>query len=82
MKETPKNQENKTKRKKGETLKEKVHRHLNDKNDMITEEDLRDVEVGVKAINLQEPDEPTLLAKDIPGNKKVVTPWDIVDEKE
>ncbi|MEI9945132.1 MAG: hypothetical protein WDN26_13050 [Chitinophagaceae bacterium] len=29
-------------RKPGETLKDKIHRHLNDKNDIITEEDIRD----------------------------------------
>jgi hypothetical protein len=44
-----KNEEKKPKspkRKKGETLDEKVQRHLKDKNDIITEEDLRDVVMG------------------------------------
>lgn len=27
----------------GEKLKDKIHRHLSDKNDIITEEDIRDV---------------------------------------
>ena len=29
-------------RKQGETLKDKIRRHLNDKNDVITDEDIRD----------------------------------------
>ena len=82
MKEAPKNQGSRPKRKKGETLKEKVHRHIKDKDDVITEEDLRDVVVGIKAVDLKNPDEPSILAKDIPEDKKVVTPWDILDEKE
>ncbi|MDP4263869.1 MAG: hypothetical protein Q8941_15180 [Bacteroidota bacterium] len=42
MKDTPKNEQEKSNRKPGETLKDKIHRHLNDINDIITEEDIRD----------------------------------------
>lgn len=42
MKDTTNNEKKTTNRKPGETLKDKVHRHLNDKNDIITEEDIRD----------------------------------------
>ena len=48
---------------------------------MITEQDLNEVIVGVEAVDLNNPDEPTILAEDIPP-KKIVTPWDVVDEKE
>jgi hypothetical protein len=67
--------------KQGNSLKEKVRRHLTDKNDIITDQDLRDVIVGVEAIDMKHPEEPTFLETDIPP-KKVITPWDIVDDQE
>ena len=70
-----------SKHKKGKSLKERVKRHLNDKNDVITEQDLKDVTVGVEAVDLNNPEEPTILAEDVPP-KKTITPWDIVGEKE
>lgn len=36
----------KIKSKKKESLKDKVHRHLADKNDIITDEDIMNIEVG------------------------------------
>jgi len=81
MKVNSDNKSNKSKTQKGESLKEKVKRHLTDKHDVITEQDLKEVIVGVEAVDLNNPDEPTILAEDIPP-KKVVTPWDVVDEKE
>ena len=67
--------------KKGKSLKEKIQRHLKDKNDVITEEDMKEVIVGVAAVDQNDPDEPTILADDIKPNK-LETPWDIIDEKE
>jgi hypothetical protein len=67
------------KRKKGETLDEKVQRHLKDKNDIITEEDLRDVVIG--GITPQEEEEGEEMADDL-AKKKTTTPWDILDEEE
>jgi len=81
MKEDSNIKPKKSKTPKGKSLKEKVKRHLTDKNDVITEEDLKEVIVGVEAVDLNNPDEPTILAEDIPP-KKVVTPWDVVDDKE
>jgi len=81
MKENSENKDKKPKPKKGKTLKEKVHRHLTDKDDVITEQDLKEVIVGVEAVDLKEPEEPTILAEDIPP-KKIITPWDVVDDKE
>ncbi len=81
MKETPKNDGKKSKQKKVETLEEKVHRHLRDKNDVITEQDLKEIVVGVGTINPEEPDEPALLAEDI-APQQTITPWNVLDEKE
>ena len=67
------------KRKKGETLKEKIHRHLQDKNDIITEEDIRDVKVGKDAIADIEKQSKEM-AKEV-AREKNITPWDILDEE-
>lgn len=81
MKEKSENKPKKGEGKKGKTLKEKVQRHLADKNDVITEQDLKEVIIGVDAVDLKNPDEPSVSAEDIPP-KKTITPWDIVDDKE
>jgi hypothetical protein len=81
MKTNSENNPKKHRGKKGKTLKEKVQRHLNDKDDVITEQDLKEVIVGVDAVDLENPDEPAFSAEDIPP-KKGITPWDIVDDKE
>ena len=67
------------KRKKGETLKEKIDRHLNDKDDKITDEDIRDVKVGEDAIpNLKKKSEE--MSEEVPKDKNI-TPWDILNEE-
>ena len=71
----------KSKTKKEKSLKERVKRHLTDKHDIITEQDLKDVVVGVDAVDLNNPEEPTILNEDVIPNK-IVTSWDVVDEKE
>ena len=79
MENNPQKEKQAPMRKEGETLKEKIHRHLHDKNDIITNEDIRDVKVGKDTI----PDlkkESEKLTDEIPDNK-VVTPWDILDEE-
>ena len=67
--------------KKRETLKEKVRRHLRDKDHVITDEDIRDAVVGEQEIREQQADADAL-AKDIREEEKVkkTTPWDILDE--
>lgn len=75
-----KNEEKKpkqAKRKKGETLDEKVQRHLKDKDDIITDEDLRDVVIG--EITPKEEKQSEELADELEKKKKI-TPWDILDE--
>jgi hypothetical protein len=74
MKSTPEK-----KKRKRIALKEKVRLHINDKTDKITEEDLRDVIVGTNAVDLDNPDEPSITVKDIPDNK-IVTPWDVLNK--
>ena len=81
MKGNPDKKPHRSKSKKGKSLKEMVKRHLTDKNDVITEQDLKDVHVGVDAVDLNNPDEPTILPGDIPP-KKIVTSWDVVDDKD
>lgn len=71
----------KSKAKKGKSLKERVKRHLTDKDDIITEQDLKDVVVGVDAVDVNNPDEPTILSEDLEP-KKIITPWHVVDGKE
>ena len=78
-----KNEEKKPKspkRKKGETLDEKVQRHLKDKNDIITDEDLRDVVIG--GITTQEEKKGEEMADDLAEKKTTTTPWDILNEEE
>ena len=73
------NQEKKKPVKKNTSLKDKIRKHLNDKNDKITEEDLRDVVVGTNAVDMSNPDEPSLTVSDIP-EKNITTPWDVLNE--
>jgi hypothetical protein len=79
MKENSK-KDKKATSKEGKSLKEKIKRHLNDKNDVITEQDMKDVIVGVDAVDLKAQDEPSITADDIKPNK-IETPWNIVNEK-
>jgi len=67
--------------KKKESLKEKIRKHVNDKNDKITDQDLRDVIVGTEAVDVNNPDEPTVEKNDIPENIDITTPWDVLEEK-
>jgi hypothetical protein len=78
MENATKNEISGPKRKKGETLKEKIHRHLNDKDDKITDEDIRNAIVGESAIpDIEEEGEK--MAEEVPKDKKT-TPWDILSE--
>ena len=76
-------------RKRRPTLKEKVREHLQDKNHVITDQDLREIVIGPEAVDLDaqregHPDEKIdnaaeKMKKEVPENKKT-TPWDILDE--
>jgi hypothetical protein len=80
MKQNEKKPVKKEKPGKGIILKEKVKRHLSDKDDVVTDEDLKNVIVGVKGVS-SESEEPHLEVEDIP-KKKIITPWDVVEDTE
>jgi len=80
MEDTTKKESSAPKRKNGETLKEKVHRHLHDKNDKITNEDIRDAIVGEEAVTDIEK-KSNEMTKEIPKDTQT-TPWDILDEEQ
>jgi hypothetical protein len=68
------------------SLEEKIHRHLNDKNDHISDEDIRDVIVGSTSDSSTSDDERTLhdkareMQEEIPRNKKGSS-WDVLDDE-
>jgi len=77
-----------SRRKSSETLRDKVQRHLHDKNDIITDEDIRDAIVGEndseKASRItDQPSEhqqnTSKKGDEIPQNKNT-TPWDVLSE--
>ena len=79
---------------KRETLKERVHRHLNDINSKITDEDIRNVRTEMEIrgkgpvrppMDTQENQKEKTTAgnqkkRNKPGSDKHITPWDILDE--
>jgi len=75
-----------TKKKGPKALKDRVHQHLNDKNDVITDEDMRNIKVGEESVeedpefkeDLEDAEE---LAKAI-KEKKQSTPWTILGEED
>lgn len=69
------------------SISEKVHKHLNDKNDHITDEDIRNADIDLDAnelkdihanTNTTEPD--TTNTNDIHAEKDIITLWDTVDK--
>jgi hypothetical protein len=73
-------------RKKGtQALKDRVHQHLNDKNDVITDEDMKNIQVGEE--NEKEPETNEDLKDadklaDAIEEKKPSTPWTILGEED
>jgi hypothetical protein len=73
------------KKKGSKTVKELVEKHMKDKNDIITEED-----IGALDLGLDEPDTSTSHTPEIPDDSKrpkdedkdpkAVTPWDVIKE--
>jgi hypothetical protein len=72
-------------KKKGVTTQERVKQHLNDKNDIITEEDIKDLHLDID-IPADEAHSPLELTndeerpKDEDKDKKIITPWDVISE--
>ena len=65
--------------KKRETIKEKVRRHIVDKNDIITDQDFKDVPLG--EVSAEQEEEGKEFADEL-SKRKQTTPWDILDEEE
>lgn len=88
LKKTPSvmKQKGVTKKKGTKTLKDRVHQHLNDKNDIITEEDMKNIKVGEDAVE-EEPEtkqdlkDADKLAESI-KEKKQSTPWTVLGEED
>jgi hypothetical protein len=57
------------------SLKARVRKHLTDKNDVITEEDLKNIKIHS---NPEDPEDAKELAESL--KKKAGTPWDILRE--
>ena len=81
-------------KKPNETLEERVHRHLNDINSKITDEDIRNVRTELEVRSQKPTTPPTDTSENRkrrrpgktkkqnnPGSDKQITPWDILDEE-
>lgn len=70
--------------KKSKSLKERVKEHLTNKNDVITEEDLKNIKVGEDSTdNPETAAETTKEAKELEeaiDEKKQTSPWNILSE--
>ena len=75
-----------TKKNGTKTLKDRVHQHLNDKNDIITDEDMKNIKVGEESVE-EEPE----LKEDIKDadelanaikEKKQSSPWSVLGEED
>ena len=63
-----------------EATKNKIKKHINDISDVITEEDIANAKVpGEEETLPAQPEEEKKDKKEIPGEGKPVTPWDIID---
>lgn len=67
-----------------------VHRHLENKDDIITDEDIASVRVGIDPAELdpavkeklEEEGQVDANTDDAPKPKKMTTPWDMIDPEE
>jgi hypothetical protein len=78
------------KRKGPKSLKDRIHKHLADQNDIITEDDLRNVKIGEDAFR-EDANAKQALAEDLKknaelteaiGERKVTSPWNILTEED
>jgi hypothetical protein len=71
-----------TKQKGTKSLKDRVHQHLNDKNDVITEQDMKNIKVGDES-----PEEPKAIEDadklaDAIKERKQTSPWSLLSEED
>ena len=69
-----------TKTKGTKALKDRVHQHLNDKNDIITDEDMKNIKVGEEPESGDTQDADKLA--DAIKEKKQSSPWTILGEED
>lgn len=69
-----------SKRKNSKSLKDRVNQHLKDKNDVITDEDMRNIKVG-EDIPAEEEKSAEDLAEAV-KEKKATSPWTILTEED
>ena len=66
------------------SISDKVHKHLRDKNDHITDEDIRNADIDPNANELEDLHKEDKLNNANPENDKggedIITPWDVVDK--
>ena len=71
-------------------LKDRIHQHLSNKNDVITEEDMKNIVVGDDAFQ-SEPETKKALSHDIKeadkladaiNEKKQTSPWNVLSEED
>jgi hypothetical protein len=78
------NQENENQRFESDTQKI-IRRHLADENDQITDDDIRNVRVGLvppteERVEIEEENKETENSEDKEGSDEPITPWDTVKE--
>ena len=62
------------------SLKARVQKHLKDKNDIITEEDMKNIKVGAEEAD-EDPENAKELAKSL-QKSKVTTSWDVLSDND
>ena len=88
MKDTNRNEKDRNTCDNPETrsISEKVHKHLQDKNDHITDEDIRNAKIDPNANELEDlhsnetSEKTSTEPEDKQAGKDQITPWDLVDK--
>jgi hypothetical protein len=80
MKQNP-NDKASTQKKVSKTLKARIQKHITDKNDVITDDDIKNVKVGVESGSEEEQKSAKELADAI-KTKKQTSPWTILSEED
>jgi len=80
MKQNP-NDKASTRKKVSKTLKARIQKHITDKNDVITDDDIKNVKVGVESGSEEEQKAAKELANAL-NAKKQTSPWTILSEED
>lgn len=80
MKHTPDDKKPASPKKVSKSLKARMQKHITDKNDVITEEDIKNVKVGEEGTEEEQKN-----AKELASaiqEKKITSPWTILSEED